>query len=118
MWMNRSDIEIAAENCAQHPVLGPATRFLKALMESVDEQSDGWQYWPVPSKAAEPLMELIRNNTGGLWNCPSVVNITLKDVEKTLVPIKAMAIEQKEKQKQYGNKFHFDVDVAWKDSRR
>jgi hypothetical protein len=116
MWMNRFDIEIAAENCAGHPVLGPATRFLKALMESVDQQSDGWPYWSAPSKSAEKLMELIKQNTGGMWHPSSSTFITLKDVTKAIIPIRKMVVTQKEKQKQYGNKYDFDCDAAWKEA--
>jgi hypothetical protein len=113
MWMNRSDIEIAVEQCAEHPVLGPATRFLKALMESVDNQSDGWPVWPAPSKAATALQQLIKDNTGGMWHPQSGTSVTLKDVLKTIGPIRVMARTQHEKQKQYGNTFTFDCDTAW-----
>ena len=117
MWMNRSDVEIAAESCAEHPVLGPATRFLKALMESVDEQSDGWPYWSAPSKASQALQELIKNNTGSFWSPWSSTGVTLEDVEKTLTPIKRMVTIQREKQKGYGNTFEFDVKSAWTKAR-
>jgi len=83
-------------------------------MESVNEQSDGWHSWPVPSKSADRLQELIKHNTGGFYYPSSGSSITLKDVEVTLKPIKRMAVEQHEKQKQYGNTFNFDVDAAWK----
>ena len=112
-WMNQMEIEEAVNGCANHPVLGPATRFLNALMESVNEQSDGWPYWKAPSKAASALQELIHANIS-VWGIPlDNVNITLKDVEVTLKPIKRMAIEQHEEQKQYGNTFNFDVDATW-----
>ena len=117
MWMNRTEIEIAAKNCAGDPVLGPATRFLKSLMESVDSQSDGWPYWSAPSKAAESLMELIQNNTGGWGHPSSGSSVTLADVKKTLTPIKRMVtFENKRQKERYGNTFEFDVDAAWREA--
>ena len=116
MWMNQSDIEIAVKQCVVHPVLGPATRFLKALMDSVNEQSDGWPYWRAPSKAAEKLMQLIKDNTGGMWYPQSATSLTLKDVVKTIIPIKRMASAQSKKQKQYGNTFVFDYEAAWQEA--
>lgn len=113
MWMNRTDIEIAAENCAGDPVLGPATRFLKSLMEAVDSQSDGWSHWSAPSKAAKPLMDLIGNNTGGFYYPSSVVLDDLDDVKATITPIKRMVtLESKRQKERYGNTFEFDVDAA------
>jgi hypothetical protein len=117
MRMNQADIEIAAEQCERHEVLGPATRFLLALMESVNQQSDGWHSWPVPSKAADKLQQLIKDNTGGMWYPSSGSQITLKDVERTLTPIKRMATYQHEKQKEYGNTYTFDCDTAWQQAK-
>lgn len=113
-WMNAADIEWAVESCAGDPVFGLATRFLKSLMDSVNEQSDGWHSWPAPGRAAEKLMNLIQNNSGYGYRPSSGSSVTLKDIEEALKPIKRMAIFEKKRQRQYGNTFEFDVDLAWK----
>jgi hypothetical protein len=118
IWMNRSAVEMSAENCADHPVLGPATRFLKILMDYIDDNTDGWAHCPTITKSAGKLMELIDQNTGGFHHPSSGSSITLKDVEKAIVPIRRMATFQKEKQKQYGNKFEFDAQEAWSRAKR
>jgi hypothetical protein len=57
--MNRYEVIDAAEQWKNHPVLGPASKTLDNLREVVDNNSDGWGYWPKPAKAAAKLMELI-----------------------------------------------------------
>ena len=114
MWMNGMEIESAKENCKGHEVLGPATYFLWSLMEYVDTHSDGWAHWPIPGHAAEQLMQLIKDNTGWAGDPRSGISIKLKDVEKTLSPIKRMATVQAKTQKKYGNTFDFNVEKEWK----
>lgn len=60
-WMNRMDIEQSVQRHAKHPVLGPATRLLDAFKEEVDDHSDGWSSWKLPSHAAAQLMGLIQH---------------------------------------------------------
>lgn len=57
--MNEYEIEEAAAQWRGHPVLGPATRTLTALVDWVNGTSDGWPYWQAPRKAAGKLMTLI-----------------------------------------------------------
>lgn len=57
--MNYHDVGDAIARYARHPVLGPATFTLHALVKAVDENSDGWAYWRQPARAAQRLMELI-----------------------------------------------------------
>src|SRR5258708_2866728 len=100
-WMNSMDVELANENCASHPVLGPAAKFLKSLMDAVDRQSDGWHSWPAPSNSAGKLMDLLKHNTGYAYSPQSFTAVTLKDVERTLTPIKRMVTFQKKNQRKY-----------------
>lgn len=111
-WMNRLEIDSAVQGCQLHSVLGPATRFLESLMNAVDDQSDGWPYWSAPSKASAQLQELIQKNTF-LGSPSDAANVTLRDVEKTLIPIRRMVTVQQKKQKAYGNTFEFNVDAEW-----
>ena len=54
--MNTYDVEEAVHTHASHPVLGPAVRTLENLVEWTNSHSDGWAYWPKPSRAAGQLM--------------------------------------------------------------
>lgn len=58
-FMNGYEIDEAQQRFAEHPILGPATRTLANLRDAADENSDGWAYWPKPTRAAARLMELI-----------------------------------------------------------
>lgn len=59
MFMNEYEIDEARHRYRGHPVLGPATATLAALRDAANENSDGWCYWPKPSRAAQQLQELI-----------------------------------------------------------
>lgn len=58
-FMNYYEIDDAVSRYAYHPILGPATSTLESLRDCVNENSDGWAYWPKPVRAADKLMELI-----------------------------------------------------------
>ncbi len=60
--MNSYDIEDARLRYAEHPLLGPATRTLVSLQRAADANSDGWAFWPKPSRAANRLMALIEGD--------------------------------------------------------
>ena len=87
MWMNEYEIERAVENFTQHPVLGPAARFLSEFRHQVNDHSDGWQYFTVAAKSAEKLMNLLYEHTGRSY--PVLPEATEEDVRKTITPIKA-----------------------------
>lgn len=58
-FMNEWEIANNVERYRDHPVLGPAARFLAAYRDEVNAHSDGWPYWSAPVKAAAKLMTLI-----------------------------------------------------------
>jgi hypothetical protein len=90
MWMNEYEIDEAAARFSRHPVLGPATRFLKAFKDEVNRHSDGWPYWSLPSTSAKSLMTLVyRQMMAGMGAYPNVPAPTMDEVRKTLRPIKA-----------------------------
>lgn len=96
MWMNQWDICEAEGLFRYHPVLGPATRFLREFVEEVNSHSDGWPYWSPPSKAADQLMNIIEQQRKASWPAAAVPwrnsgapEVTRRDIEKALVPIKA-----------------------------
>lgn len=61
-FMNDYDIDDARRRYASHPILGPATRTLSNLRDAANANSDGWAYWPKPTRAAEKLMALIEGD--------------------------------------------------------
>ena len=89
-WMNEGDIEAAVERFKDHPVLGPAARFLDAFKDQVNAKSDGWPYWSLPSKAAGKLQALLYGHLmAGMGEYPRLPEATAADVRATLPPIKA-----------------------------
>lgn len=112
MFMNQCEIENAASQQHDCPNVRKGVRLLLALVQSVNEQSDGWAYWPAPSRSAEKLQELLK--TAGNLNYGTHGKISDADLKKAITPIRSMVTRQKVKQAQYGNKFDFDVDAALK----
>ena len=58
-FLNEWDIHNACDKYGRHPVLGPASRFLRDFMIEVNHNSDGWAYWRQPLRSAQTLIELI-----------------------------------------------------------
>lgn len=110
MNMNQADIELAANNHHDCPNVRKGFNLLLRLMQTVNEQSDGWAYWSAPSKAAEQLMGLLKT-AGNLWY-DTHGKISDANFRKAVTPIKSMVTKQKRIQKRYGNTFNFDVDAA------
>lgn len=110
MWMNQHDIEMLNSRTHACPNVQKGVQLLYRLMQAVNQQSDGWAYWHAPAKAADKLMDLIRT-AGNIWYDTSGT-ITDKQLKDAITPIRRMVTVQREKQKQYGNTFDFDVDAA------
>ncbi len=88
MFMNTYDITDAAIRFREHPTLGPATQTLMALRDAVDGCSDGWAYWPKPSRAAKGLMSIIDLASSKYWKAEGY-EVTPAMVRKAYVPIKS-----------------------------
>jgi hypothetical protein len=110
MFMNQYEIESAARCNHVCPNVRKGVRLLFNLMQSVNEQSDGWAYWKAPQAAVEKLIALLQ--TAGNLNYGTSGTISEADLRKAITPIRAMVTRQKKKQAQYGNTFDFDVDAA------
>lgn len=93
-FMNEWDIGNAVREHAGHPVLGPATRTIRNLMEYANANSDGWAYWPKPARAAAKLMELIEGN--GTWEARRNVDerATPAAYRAALGPVKSFRTRQ------------------------
>lgn len=96
MFMNRWEVDDACERYATHPILGPATQTLRNLMDWTDSHSDGWAYWPKPTRAAKRLMELIqRDGRARTWIEERERNdVTAAEYKAALKPIKAFRTRQ------------------------
>ena len=109
MWMNQVEIEWAAKQHHECPNVRKGVHLLDRLMQAVNQQSDGWVYWPAPAKAAEKLTNLLQ--TAGNLSYGTHGRITDADFRKAVTPIRSMVTRQKRIQSKYGNTFHFDVDA-------
>jgi hypothetical protein len=107
MWMN--GVEITGANQARHecPNVTKGVRFLYRLMEAANDQSDGWHSWPIPGRAADKLMDLLK--TAGNLPYGTRGTITPAQLKAAISPIRRMATTQKAKG------FNFDVDAALQD---
>jgi len=110
MNMNQAEIEWAASVHHECPNVRRGLRLLLALVESVNEQSDGWAYWSAPSHASDKLQRLLQS-TGNLYH-GTHGSITDDQLRKAISPIRAMVTRQRVIQARHGNKFDFDVDAA------
>ena len=113
MWMNAAEIEWAAHQYHKCPNVRKGVKLLHRLVESVNEQSDGWHSWPAPGKSAEKLTALLK--TAGNLQYGTLGTITAAQLKAAITPIRRMVTTQKAKQAQYGNYFNFDVDAALAD---
>lgn len=94
-YMNEWDIARAEDRYAGHPILGPAVRTLRSLVEWTNSNSDGWAYWPKPCRAAARLMELIeRDGTSRYKFDDEREDVTVAEYRAALRPIKAFRTRQ------------------------
>lgn len=110
MFWNQGEIENAASRTHDCPNVRKGVNLLLKLMQSVNEQSDGWHSWPAPAQSAKKLQELLL--TAGNVQHGTHGKISEADLKKAIAPIRSMVTRQKAKQAQYGNTFNFDVDAA------
>lgn len=105
MFMNRWDVDEAANQFRDHAVLGPATRTLSSLRDAVDDNSDGWAYWQVPQRAAQKLIALIQQ--GDRWE--RGVYDRVRPDEPTAAQLKAALIPIKSFRTKFKDKFTFEI---------
>ena len=87
MWMmNESEVKWAEQKHAGHPILGPATKLLSAMVDLANSKSDGWCYWPKPSRACNKLMDLIQDHPA---------NATQDRLKAAITPIRSFCTRHK-----------------------
>ena len=93
LYMNRFEVQDACDRYRDHPILSPATRTLRELVEWTDRNSDGWPYWSKPCRAAARLMELI-GDTRTYLDQPEREDATLDALKRAYRPLRAFATRQ------------------------
>jgi hypothetical protein len=88
-FMNGWEIEDARARYADHAVLGPATQTLANLRDCADSNSDGWAYWPKPTRAARKLMEMIEPSDYPWRFDDERKDVTVAKLRQAYAPIKA-----------------------------
>ena len=91
LYMNHYEIEEAADLHASDPVLGPAARTLRNLMDWTNRNSDGWAYWPKPCRAAKALQALLQKH--GRWS-QEEEEATVEEYKLALRAIRAFRTRQ------------------------
>jgi hypothetical protein len=84
MFMNEYEIDDALARAEGNTVQLAAARTLANLRDCANANSDGWAYWPKPSRAATRLcglLERVRRGDGE--------TITRSEVRKAYTPIRA-----------------------------
>lgn len=91
-FMNDYDIEQALRRYADQPNRLEVIEAVDALRTWADRNSDGWAYWPKPTRAASRAMEAIEGDgTSAAFERDDMTKI---EVTKALVPIKAFLTRQ------------------------
>ena len=94
-FMNEWDIDEAEHQHGDHPILGPAIQTLRNLVEWTNRNSDGWAYWPKPTRAAARLMEMIERDGSSTYRFDVArEDVTLAEYRAALRPIKAFRTRQ------------------------
>ena len=65
------------------------------LREWANQNSDGWAYWPKPTRAADKAMQLIESRTTELNRAQEREDITDAEMRSAVAPIKAFMTRQK-----------------------
>jgi hypothetical protein len=81
VWMNEAEVEFAAQELGNDPILGPAARFLQDFKDFVNATTDGWAYHGTAQAAGElqgMLKEAMDARRGWISGAP----VTRKDVER------------------------------------
>lgn len=89
--MNEWDVEDLERRfyVDETPHLREAARVLARLVDWTNRNSDGWCYWPKPSRAAKSLMTLLE-----AADRYDPVDVTATQLTKALSPVKAFLTRQ------------------------
>jgi hypothetical protein len=90
-WLNEHEIDNAVRQFSDHPVLGPAARYLSDYRDLINANSDGWPYWNAGTNPAGNLSRLIADARMAEYGVGRTIYVepTLKDVLAAITPIKS-----------------------------
>ena len=102
MWMNEHEVAEARNlfDPEDTPNLAQGAWVLGNLVAWTNRNSDGWPYWPKPSRAANSLMDLLRAHTYAArfghyqGTADELHDVTEAELAKALRPIKAFLTRQ------------------------
>lgn len=90
MWMNEYEVDDAVRRFnGTTPNLRRGAQVLHRLVRWTNRNSDGWGYWPKPSRAARSLMDLLY-----AADRFDPEDVTDAELARTLRPIKAFLTRQ------------------------
>lgn len=90
MWMNEHEIEEACAvlDGAGTPHLAAAATTVHNLMTWTNQNSDGWPYWPDPSRAAAGLMDALHEALMSRWRGLDPVDTTAAELARLQRPVR------------------------------
>lgn len=99
-WMNEYEVEDALRRWSpgETPNLAAGAQILDSLRGWANRNSDGWVYWPKPSRAAASLQTLLQageaRERNRYTNGEQPRDATAAELKKALSPIKAFLTRQ------------------------
>lgn len=95
-WMNEYEIETAVllANKGETPNLALAAASLESLARWTNHNSDGWAYWPKPSRAAKRLQERLAALVTTYHRGGSLEDISTSELRQLLTPVRAFRTRQ------------------------
>lgn len=96
LFMNEHEVEEALRrfDATETPNLAAGAVTLARLVEWTNRNSDGWPYWPKPSRAAKSLMEALQAASLQYHTGREVEDISAAELARVLRPIKAFLTRQ------------------------
>lgn len=93
--MNDHEILTAVRLAPSGTNLARAADALNRLADWADDNSDGWAYWPKPSRAAANLQELLTERLGGRFiDTGDIDDLTDAELTAALRPVRSFLTRQ------------------------
>lgn len=97
IYLNRDEVYEARDLLTRddrNSVAAAASETLAAIMEWTDANSDGWPYWPKPSRAAAKLQTLVAQARMAIRGWQEIAPPTEQQYAEALRPVKAFRTRQ------------------------
>ena len=93
-YMNEYDLASAAQRLERTPNRATLVAAVRDLAEWADCNSDGWAYWPLPSRAAQRAIGHIESTTNRANDEQERTDITGAELAAALKPIRTFLSRQ------------------------